>query len=210
MLLQDIPRITLAEPHYIPGCRYNPTRGHSKKVTADLFEKWWTQLPPTDVTVFSGGPEQHIDGSRRVSYRYAIYQNGSKLHGGQGSLHPDSHVFNAETIGARRSLQQVLKSPELRPGRIYICIDSTSVTQCLRGNAFQSSQWAFLGCHGAMEVYDIKVKWDSGHTGITGNEEADKFEDSEARNLSTPKGAAQHPTVSGMRTIARHMLRDVR
>ena len=210
LLLPDIPRITLAEPHYTPGCRHDPTRGHSKKVAADLFEKWWAQLPPMDVTVFSDGSEQHTNGSRKVSYGYAIYQNGSKIHEGQGSLHPDSHVFDAEAIGAWRGLQQVLKLPELRPRRIYMCIDSTSVIRCLRGNASQSSQWAFLECHGAMEVYDIRVKWAPGHTGIAGNEEADRLADSEARNPSTPEGAAQHPTVSGMRTIARRMLGDAR
>lgn len=98
-LLPDIPQITLVELHYTPVCRRVPTRGRPKKVAADLFNEWWAQLPPTNVTVFSGGSEQPIDGSRRVSYGYTIYQNGSKLHNGQGLLNLYSYVFDVEAIG---------------------------------------------------------------------------------------------------------------
>ena len=99
--------------------------------------------------------------------------------------------------------------PEVRQRRIYMCIDGTSVIWCPQGIASQSSQCAFLACHGAMKVYGIRVKWAPGHTGITGNEEAVRLANSKAHNPSTPEGAAQDPTVSGMRTIARRILRNV-
>lgn len=64
---------------------------------------------------------------------------------------------------------------------------STSLIWCLRGNASRSSQWALLACHEAMKAYDVKVKWAPGHTGITGNDEADRLAKSKARNLLTSR-----------------------
>ena len=52
-------------------------------------------------------------------------------------------------------------------------IDSTSVIWCLRGNALDSSQWAFYLCQDAIQTRDIRIKWSLGHISIEGNKEAD-------------------------------------
>jgi ribonuclease HI len=67
-----------------------------------------------------------------------------------------------------------------------MCIDSTSVIWCLRGNASDSSQWAFHLCQDAMQTRDIRIKWSPGHMDIEGNEEADALADI-AADPASPK-----------------------
>ena len=207
-LLPEIPRTTLTAPHYSAGCRTDPTLGTDKKTAALAFKQWWAQLPPLDVTVFSDGSEQYTkEGEKRVTYGFAVYQNRKQLQTGRGSLSPTSHVFDAEAIGAWRGLQHTIRQPELRTCRIWLCIDSTSVIWCLRGDASPTSQWAFLECHGAIETHDVSIKWAPGHLGIEGNEAADRLANLEAQHPSPPTRKAAMPTLSGIKTMARKTLR---
>jgi ribonuclease HI len=207
-LLPEIPRTILAAPHYSTGCRTDPTLGIDKKTAAKAFKEWWAQLPPLDVAIFSDGSEQYTkEGVKRVTYGFAVYQNGKQLQTGRGSLNSTSHVFDAEAVGAWRGLQHTIRQLEFNTRRIWMCIDSTSVIWCLRGDAPPTSQWAFLECHGAMETYDVSIKWAPGHLGIEGNEAADRLADLEAQHPSSLTGKAAMPTLSGIKTIARKTLR---
>ena len=85
-------------------------------------------------------------------------------------LHCQKHVFDVEAVGAWQGLRQALNDPTLRMRRLWMCIDSTSVIWCLRGNASSSSQWAFLRCQEAMGIWGVRVRWSPGHMGIEGNE----------------------------------------
>ena len=209
-LLPEIPRTELIAPHYSPGCRTDPTLGIDKKTAAKAFKEWWAQLPPLDVTIFSDGSEQYTkEGEKRVTYGYAVYQNGRQLQSGRGSLHPTSHVFDAEVVGAWRGLQHTIRQPALSTRRIWMCIDSTSVIWGLRGVAPSTSQWAFLACHGAMETHDVSIKWAPGHLGIEGNETADRLANQEAQHPSPPTGKAAVPTLSGIKSVARKVLRSI-
>ena len=208
-LLPEIPRTVLTSPHYSPGCQTDPTMGTDKKTAAKAFKEWWAQLLPLDVTIFSDGSEQYTkEGEKRVTYGFAAYQDGKQLHTGRGSLHPTSHVFDAEAVGAWRGLQHTIRQPALRTRRIWLCIDSTSVIWCLRGDAPPTSQWAFLECHGAMETHDVSIKWAPGHLGIEGNEAADRLANLEAQHPSPPTGKAAMPTLSGIKTTARKVLHN--
>lgn len=92
-----------------------------------------------------------------------------------------------------------------------MCIDSTSVIRCIRGNASPSSQWAFHGCQDALITMDIKIKWAPGHMGIEGNEEADRLADWAAdpeRPHPCPDPRSHYPTVSGIKSDARRITRD--
>jgi hypothetical protein len=86
---------------------------------------------------------------------------------------------------------------------MWMCIDSTSVIWCLRGNAAASSQWAFLSFQEAIERHDIRVRWSPGHTKIPGNEEADRLADEEAHAPHPPYGSAAEPTISGLKSDVR-------
>ena len=91
-------------------------------------------------------------------------------------------LFDAEAIGACKGLQRTIRLPsDVRQRRLWLCIDSTSVIRTLRGDASDSSQWAFHNCQDVMQTHDVKIRWAPGHTGIEGNEAADRLADLGAR-----------------------------
>ena len=147
-LLPEIPRTTLTAPHYSAGCRTDPTLGTDKKTAAKAFNQWWAQLSPLDVTIFSDGSEQYTkEGEKQVTYGFAVYQNRKQLQTGRGSLSPTSHVFDAEAVGAWRGLQHTIRQPEFCTCRIWLCIDSTLVIWCLRGDAaptYNGPSWSAM------------------------------------------------------------------
>jgi len=58
-----------------------------------------------------------------------------------------------------------------------------------------------------MQTHNIKVKWAPGHTGIEGNEAADKLADLGA-SQQCDTGLASKPTMSGIRSIFRTLRRE--
>ncbi|KAI1519233.1 Exo-endo-phos-2 multi-domain protein [Pyrenophora tritici-repentis] len=209
-LLPATPRNVLASPHFSDGSRQDPTQGQGKDIAAQNFTIWWESLGQETITVFSDGSEQQINGTRVVTYGYAIYQGQAAVATGQGSLNALSHVFDAEAIGACRGLKHALQLSLPSQREIVLCIDSTSVIWGIRGTAPTSSQWAFLQIHGAMEAYNVKTRWAPGHMKIVGNELADQLADSEAKDPHQPYGMAASPTRSGIRTVGRRLLEHTR
>jgi hypothetical protein len=92
MILPTTPRHTLIALHYSPECCTDPTNGIAKAKAAKSFTKWWNTLTYQDVTTFSDGSEQRINGKRSVTYGYAIYQTRTQTAMGGMSLNPQSHV----------------------------------------------------------------------------------------------------------------------
>jgi len=209
LLFPGIPRPKILEPHFSPGCRTDPTEGSDKETASKAFKAWWAALPPEDVTIFSDGSELNVDGTRHCGYGFTAYQGGKELVTGYGSINACSHVFDAEAIGAWKGLRTVTRlPPSVSHQRIWMCIDSTSVIWGIRGDASQSSQWAFHNIQGIMQTHDIRVKWSPGHTGIEGNEAADKLADLGAAKQRCDEGLASEPTVSGIRSIFRKLRRE--
>lgn len=61
-----------------------------------------------------------------------------------------------------------------------------------------------------METHMVQVKWSPGHTGIEGNEAADKLADSGALVDAWDAGFAARPTASGIGTIMRTLRTQAR
>jgi hypothetical protein len=59
-----------------------------------------------------------------------------------------------------------------------------------------------------MQTHNVRVRWAPGHTGIEGNEAADKLADLGAITQDWDTGLASEPTVSGIRSIFRNLRRD--
>ncbi|EDO03843.1 hypothetical protein SS1G_06324, partial [Sclerotinia sclerotiorum 1980 UF-70] len=203
LIIPETQRPKLLRPHVSPGCRTDPTEGRTKEEAAQAFKEWWPKLPPEDYSIFSDGSEQTIDRKHHVGYGYAIYRNGTQIATGYKQIHSDSHVFDAEAIGAWRGLEHLISTLAGPPnGRIWMCIDSTSVIWGMRGDAPPTSQWAFHKCHKAIRQLNIRVKWSPGHMEIEGNEEADRLANAGAVG-PMDQAADKLPTISGVRTIFR-------
>ncbi|RAL60100.1 hypothetical protein DID88_000725 [Monilinia fructigena] len=158
---------------------------------------------PRTTRSFSDGSEQTIDRKHCVGYGYAIYRNGTQIASGFKQIRSDSHVFDAEAIGAWRGLEHLITTLKDSPNsRIWMCIDSTSVIWGIRGNAPPTTQWAFHKCHKAMKQLDIRIKWSPGHMEIEGNEEADRLANAGATG-PMDQAIDKLPTISGVRTIVR-------
>ncbi|KAI1665703.1 Exo-endo-phos-2 domain containing protein [Pyrenophora tritici-repentis] len=126
-LLPATPRNVLASPHFSYGSRQDPTQGQGKDIAAQNFTIWWESLGQETITVFSDGSKQQINGTKVVTYGYAIYQGQAAVATGQGLLNALSHVFDAEAIGACRGLKHALQLSLPSQREIVLCIDSTSV-----------------------------------------------------------------------------------
>ncbi|RAL67309.1 hypothetical protein DID88_008072 [Monilinia fructigena] len=159
-------------------------KGSTKEAAAEQFNTWWSQLSDNTITVFSDGSEQYKDGAKLVGYGYAIYRGQSLVRTGSGAINSISHVFDAEAIGALKGLQCALEILRPLDEHIWMCIDSTSVIWCMRANASNTSQWAFLECHALIDQFKVGIRWSPGHMGIEGNETADELADAGAERGS--------------------------
>ncbi|RAL58064.1 hypothetical protein DID88_009672 [Monilinia fructigena] len=202
-LVPRAPRPILAQSHFSPGCRTDPTEGRTKEAAAEHFNAWWSQLGRDTITVFSDGTEQYKDGAKLVGYGYAVYRGQTLARTGSGAINSISHVFDAEAIGALKGLQCALDILQPTDGRIWMCIDSTSVIWCMRANASNTSQWAFLECHTLIDRYKVGIKWSPGHMGIEGNEAADELAKHRRERGRTDDDRSAEPTISGIGTTAK-------
>ncbi|KAI7908586.1 reverse transcriptase [Pyricularia oryzae] len=177
-LLPRIRRLELRAPRNAPDSPTDPTGGVPKEEAARRFIEWLDMVSPGDIVVYTDGSEKHENNCVQIGYGWAVFRAGLEFAAGSASITPESHVFDAEAIGALKGLQAAARA---QPGaRIWICVDSTSVIWGLRGDAPHSSRWAFLEFHNLVDLLrkhgsEVRVRWCPGHQGIPGNDRADEL-----------------------------------
>jgi len=206
-LLPPIIRPLVTRPHYSPACLQDPTGKQDKETAAAAFKTWWAATTANEAIIFSDGSERILNGQRTVGYGYAIYRGTNLLTTGHAPICAEAHVFDAEAMGALKGLEKAIELAP-RASHYSLCIDSTSVIRCCRGKAPITSNWVFLSLHELMEKHTVTVKWVPGHTGIEGNELADRLAQ-QATLPETPPPAQltpeATPTASGLRTICKRL-----
>lgn len=74
-----------------------------------------------------------------------------------------------------------------------MCIDSTFVIWCIRGNLSPTSQWAFINIQETMAAMDVDARWAPGHCQIMGNELANQLANAAAKEAVPPMGMPPNP-----------------
>ncbi|ODM17674.1 hypothetical protein SI65_06462 [Aspergillus cristatus] len=131
----------------------------------------------------SKGKDSNAAGAGWVGYwgisKTKIFRGHTKL--------PNLEVFDAEARAALLGLQAALKDFKVQQSTdLYICLDNLEAVQQLKGQPTGSSQsvfrrfqevamtWPNYHRSPGIQPGRVQVKWVPGHTGIEGNEEADK------------------------------------
>ncbi|OAQ58954.1 reverse transcriptase [Pochonia chlamydosporia 170] len=136
------------------------------KETAVLQFQHWLQDKPAGFIVFSDGSKTERD---TAGYGFAVFHKGRLVDWGSGQL-GRREVFDAEIHGALEGLQRALLA-NLANEPITVCMDNTSVIDCIGTTAPNSSQACFRTFQrvGDKHPYQVSVKWCPGHSNIFGN-----------------------------------------
>ncbi|TQV90014.1 subtilisin [Cordyceps javanica] len=142
-----------------------PAQRQAKENAVAEFEKWLANRPPGYI-VFSDGSKIDAD---TAGYGFAVFHHRQLLDWGSAQL-GRREVFDAEMHGALAGLKAAIQCNS-RCEPITVCIDNTSVIDCIGLTAADSSQACFREFQkiGDKHPYLVSVKWSPGHTGIFGN-----------------------------------------
>ncbi|OAA60615.1 Ribonuclease H-like protein [Akanthomyces lecanii RCEF 1005] len=142
----------------------------TKERQAERIRKW--SQTQTSMVVYSDGSKTERD---TAGFGYAVYRRQQLITQGCGQI-GKGEVFDAEIKGAVEGLRAALAHQRPMEG-ITICIDNTSVIDCIGTTAPPSSQMAFRQLQKTGDAHPgmIRVRWCPGHTGIEGNELADQL-----------------------------------
>ncbi|KAM3472253.1 hypothetical protein MY5147_005381 [Beauveria neobassiana] len=151
------------------------------------------------LVVYSEGSKTEQD---TAGFGYAVYRQQQIIAQGCGQI-GKGEVFDAEIRGAVEGLRAAIAHQRPKES-ITVCIDNTSVIDCIGTTAPPSSQMAFRTFQKTGDAHPgmFRVRWSPGYTGIEGNELADQLAKEGAK---MPVGD-NLPTVSYCRCHMRSLL----
>ncbi|ODM20665.1 hypothetical protein SI65_03718 [Aspergillus cristatus] len=157
-----------------------------KAQAREEFQKWLDFIPPLSMVVYTDGSKGKEGTAAGAGWAGYWGTSKTKIFSGHAKL-PNHEVFDAEARAALLGLQAALKDPKTQHStNIYICLDNLEAVQQLQSQPKGSSQSIFMNFQEAARAWPqrprapgiqsgtVQVKWVPGHTGIEGNEEADK------------------------------------
>ena len=157
-----------------------------KAQAREEFQRWLDFIPPLSMVVYTDGSKGKEGTAAGAGWAGYWGTSKTKIFSGHAKL-PNHEVFDAEARAALLGLQAALKDPKTQHStNIYICLDNLEAVQQLQSQPKGSSQSIFMNFQEATRTWPqrprapgiqsgtVQVKWVPGHTGIEGNEEADK------------------------------------
>ncbi|QBZ57608.1 hypothetical protein PoMZ_02539 [Pyricularia oryzae] len=103
-LLPRIRRLELRAPRNAPDFRIDPTGGVPKEETARRFIEWLDMVLSNNIVIYTDGSEKHENNCVQIGYGWAVFRAGLEFAAGSAFITPESHVFDAEAIGALKGL----------------------------------------------------------------------------------------------------------
>ncbi|ODM17527.1 hypothetical protein SI65_07202 [Aspergillus cristatus] len=179
-------------PHHFYYCqkghKASPQPWGSRQVDEILRSNnyYYYYYPQPSLVVYTDGSKEKESTAAGAGWVGYWGTNRIKILSGHTKL-PNQEIFDAEARAALLGLQTALKNHRFwHATNLYICLDNLEAVQQLQGQPRGSSQSVFRGFQEKARAWTnyprapgvqpgtVQVKWVPGHTGIEGNDEADK------------------------------------
>ncbi|KAI0994090.1 hypothetical protein K3495_g14093, partial [Podosphaera aphanis] len=173
--------------YYPKGELNNKPLELDRQLEAEHAKQWISNLPSNTVCAYSDGSSC---GPAKSAWGYTLYRRGQLIASGAGPMH-GAEIYDAELLGAQKALEAAMSKAGTSP--IKLLLDNAIAVQALQRGRTKSSQ-AVVDKFVAQlqQCQSVEIRWIPGHSGIIGNEEADKLAKGALRNL--PAGPIQEPS----------------
>lgn len=169
-----------------PGKMYFPRdepirqlTGGDKQYEVAHAKQWIASLSDKTVCAYSNGSSC---GPARSAWGYTLYKGGQMIGSDAGTL-PGAEVYDAEIFGAQKAPEGALEKADGCP--IKVLLDNCTAARALQTGRTKSSQAAVETFTGLVRrVRSVEIRWIPAHSGITGNEKADRLAKEALRNRS--------------------------
>nr|ABC24970.1 reverse transcriptase [Monascus pilosus] len=220
----------VARIHAAPNYGYNTRLTRIlQRIPTPAPERRWVEPQPPPLRMLPTHREGHIssplaisvysDGSHTgqgAGYGYAIYYGSILVTQGQGPAGPRTEVYDAEIMGAVEGLRAAVGLPcTAYANQLNLFLDNLAAASLLADgrpaphrrhltDTFHqlSKQWLSLPYILASPRRPVRVSWVPGHTGIAGNELADRL----AKQGAAMEGSHIPPSPAYLRREAKQQL----